>query len=194
MDIEGSRPAPLATGTAARRFATAAGVGLLLVLSASGARASEDALGAKADGVLNAVRARVADCSGGAMTVASGAPGAGAAPERPPLRWNPLLAQAAARHAGAMARTRLFDHVGPDGTTVRERVSATGYRWQLIGENLAAGHVDLDEAVAGWMSSHSHCAALLDPRYTEFGLARIESDSPNDAYGVYWTLVLGRPR
>jgi hypothetical protein len=26
-----------------------------------------------------------------------------------------------------MARTRLFDHVGTDGTTVRERVTATGY-------------------------------------------------------------------
>lgn len=194
MDIDGSRPAPLATGATARRFATAAGVGLLLLLWASGARASEDAHGAKADALLNAVRARVADCGGGATTVASVAPVAGVVSERPPLRWNPLLAQAAARHSGAMARTRLFDHVGPDGTTVRERVSATGYRWQLIGENLAAGHADLDEAVAGWMASRSHCAALLDARYTEFGLARIESDSPNDAYGVYWTLVLGRPR
>ncbi|MFN9774312.1 MAG: CAP domain-containing protein [Burkholderiales bacterium] len=194
MDIDGSRLAPLATGATARRIATAAGVGLLLALSAGGVRASDDALGAKADAVLNAVRARAADCGGGPTTVASGAPGAGAAPERSRLRWNPLLAQAAARHSGAMARTRLFDHVGPDGTTVRERVSATGYRWQLIGENLAAGHADLDEAVAGWMASRSHCAALLDARYTEFGLARIESDSPNDAYGVYWTLVLGRPR
>jgi uncharacterized protein YkwD len=194
MDIDGSRPAPLATGATARRFATAAGMGLLLALSAGGARASDDALGAKADAVLNSVRARVADCSGSATMVASTAPGAGLAHERPKLRWNPLLAQAAARHAGAMARTRLFDHVGPDGTTVRERVSATGYRWQLIGENLAAGHADLDEAVTGWMESSSHCAALLDARYTEFGLARIESDSPNDAYGVYWTLVLGRPR
>jgi hypothetical protein len=194
MDLDGSRPAPPATRATARRLAAVAGASLLLALAASGARASDDALGAKADAVLNAVRARVAECGGEPATVASADPGCGATAERPRLRWNPLLAQAAARHAGAMAQTRLFDHVGPDGTTVRERVSATGYRWQLIGENLAAGHADLDEAVAGWLDSRSHCAALLDPRYTEFGLARIESDSPNDAYGVYWTLVLGRPR
>jgi hypothetical protein len=194
MDIDGPRPARPATGATARRLAAAAGAVLLLALAAQDARAAEDALGAKADAVLNAVRARMADCGGGTTTVASAAPAAGATAERPRLRWNPLLAQAAARHAGAMARSRLFDHVGPDGSTVRERVSATGYRWQLIGENLAAGHADLDEAVAGWLESRSHCAALLDPRYTEFGLARIESDSPNDAYGIYWTLVLGRPR
>lgn len=146
--------------------------------------------------LLNAVRARVADCGDGPRVVASasGAPGEPMAPSRPALRWSPQLAQAAARHAGAMARTRLFDHVGADGSTVRERVAATGYRWQLVGENLAAGHPELDEAVADWLASRSHCAALLDARYTEFGLARTESDSPNDTYGVYWTLVLGRPR
>jgi uncharacterized protein YkwD len=197
MDTDGSPPARHAGRAPARRAAAAAAA--LLAVAAGPGRASDDALGARADAVLNAARARVADCDARPTTVATVATVATTAPgaptvERPRLRWNPLLAQAAARHAGAMARTRLFDHVGPDGSTVRERVSATGYRWQLVGENLAAGHARLEDAVNGWLESRSHCAALLDPRFTEFGLARIESDSPGDAYGVYWTLVLGRPR
>lgn len=154
-----------------------------------------DGLRAHAGALLNGVRAQVSGCEGTLPVIASIGAGAGLlAVERPVLRWNPQLAEAAQRHADAMARTRLFDHVGADGSTVRERVDATGYRWQLIGENLAAGQGRLEEAVVDWLKSESHCAALLDARYTEFGLARIDSDSPADAFGTYWTLVLGRPR
>lgn len=164
---------------------------------------ASDTLRARADALLNAIRARIGDCGRGLRTVALATADGTAptltetpvgVPERPALRWSPQLAAAAGRHAGAMARTRLFDHVGTDGTTVRERVTATGYRWQSIGENLAAGHAALEDAVAGWLESRSHCEALIDPRFTEFGLARTVTDSPNDVYGTYWTLVLGRPR
>lgn len=154
-----------------------------------------EALPAFAATVLNGVRRVIADCEGTPARVATIGSGSGLLQvERPTLRWNPQLAEAALRHADAMARSRLFDHVGADGSTVRERVDATGYRWQLIGENLAAGQGRLEEAVVDWLNSQTHCAALLDTRYTEFGLARIDSDSPSDAYGTYWTLVLGRPR
>ena len=187
MDARPCRPA-------ARLRAVAATA--MLACAATPALADEAAaLGGEADAVLNAVRSRIVACDGSPrMTAAVGRSDAPLAAERPALRWSPRLAQAAARHAGSMARSRVFDHVGSDGSTVRERVSATGYRWALIGENLAAGHADLTDAIDGWLASPSHCEALLDPRFTEFGLARTVSDSPNDAYGVYWTLVLGRPR
>lgn len=154
----------------------------------------EAAFRAEADMLINTVRKRVSDCSGDVQQVASVGSGASTVAPRPDLQWSPQLAQAAARHAGEMARTRLFDHVGADGTTVRERVNATGYRWQVIGENLAAGHAALGDALAGWLSSRSHCEALIDRRFTDFGIAKTASESPNDIYGVYWALVLGRPR
>jgi hypothetical protein len=175
-------------------------VAAVLCLSAIGLPAAAEepdpdaAFRAQADALLNALRQRVADCSGDVQKVASVGSGGPTTEARPELRWNPQLAQAAARHAGAMARTRLFDHVGTDGTTVRERVNATGYRWQVIGENLAAGHAALGDALAGWLGSRSHCEAMIDRRFTEFGIARTASESPNDVYGVYWALVLGRPR
>lgn len=177
--------------------------GAVLAFGGGAARAdttAEDAaLQALAERTLNLVRQRVGDCSG-APAIASLAPGVAAtasdapAIDRPPLRFSPQLAQAAARHAGAMARSRVFAHVGADGTTVRERVDATGYRWQVVAENLAAGQGDFAEAISDWLASASHCAALVDSRYTEFGVARSAAMHPHDTYGMYWTLVLGRPR
>jgi len=165
------------------------------------ARDADDALDAafarEADALLNAVRRRIAACSAGPTLVASAATDASsdatAAVDRPRLRWNPRLARAATMHADAMARTTVFDHVGTGGDTVRERVDATGYRWRVVAENLAAGHDDLAEAVTDWLASRSHCESLLDARFTEFGLARARSRRADDAYGIYWTLVLGRP-
>jgi len=181
-----------------RAALTAGAMGLALATAAATARADDEpgeALRTSADLLLNEVRAQVADCEGRLRVLASvGADSGALSTGRPPLRWNAQLGDAAARHGDAMALTRVFDHVGTDGSTVRERVDATGYRWQVIGENLAAGHPRLEDAVAGWLHSRTHCTALLDPRFTEFGLSRTDSSSPNDAYGTYWTLVLGRPR
>jgi hypothetical protein len=192
MDPPGTRCPPRHPARAARRLAAIAA--LLLTLAPGAARATDEALGEHVRTVLDAARARIADCGDGPVSVASvGATGQGLA-ERAPLRWNPRLARAAARHAGAMARTRLLDHVGADGSTVRDRVEATGYRWRLIGENLAAGHAGIEEAVAGWLADPVYCTVLLDGRFTEFGIARIETVGSNDPHGIYWTLVLGRPR
>mgnify|MGYP001766169366 CR=1 FL=1 len=49
-----------------------------------------------------------------------------------------------------MADQGFFDHVGPDGRRAAQRADAAGYRWSVIGENLAAGHATLD-AVSGRM-------------------------------------------
>ncbi len=114
-------------------------------------------------------------------------------PERPRLRYNPKLEQAAAAHARAMATQGFFDHVDPQGRTVGRRVTRTGYQWQRVGENLAAGHRSIDEAVQGWLLSTSHCEVMLDARFTEFGLAREISPYPGDLYGYYWALVVATP-
>lgn len=93
-----------------------------------------------------------------------------------------------------MAEQAFFDHVDPEGHTVAQRSTAAGYRWRVIGENLAAGQPALVEALHDWLASPSHCRNLVDARFTEFGLARVSSAYPTDPYGVYWVLVLGRPR
>jgi hypothetical protein len=98
-----------------------------------------------------------------------------------------------------MASTSIFDHVGVDGSRVGQRVTDAGYAWHRVAENIAAGQTSLEEVIVDWLNSPSHCRALLDPRYEEFGLsvARVEDGLVGAAFGyhysAYWTLVLGVP-
>jgi uncharacterized protein YkwD len=50
-------------------------------------------------------------------------------------------------------------------------VAATGYRYRIVGENLAAGPETPQEAVRGWMASAGHCQNIMDDRFTELGVA-----------------------
>ena len=160
--------------------------------AAAGPAAATEALADEAQLLINAVRASVHGCqddgSGRAQRVSLPA-----SLPRPTVTWNPQLAAAAQNHARAMAEQRFFDHVDPQGRDVAQRVSATGYRWRSVGENLAAGQKTLEEAMRGWLLSEGHCRNLLDERYVEFGLARVVSPHPKDRSRVYWALVMGRP-
>ncbi len=111
----------------------------------------------------------------------------------PPLRWNPLLAEAALDHSQDMARFRYFNHTGSDGTAVGDRATKAGYAWRRVGENIASGIRTPDEAVAGWLQSPGHCANIMGPAFTEMGVAY--ALNPNSKTGTaYWTQVFGTPR
>ena len=111
----------------------------------------------------------------------------------PALAWNALLTQAAERHSQDMATHNFFDHTGSDGSTLGTRVTATGYLWASLGENIAAGQATVDAVVDGWIASEGHCANLLNPAFSELGLSCV-SGSSADAYRTYWTMDLGQPR
>ncbi len=113
---------------------------------------------------------------------------------RPVLVFNSKLADAALKHSRAMAELGFFDHTDPNGKTVGGRSKESGYRYRVVGENIAAGHDSVEDAVRGWLLSSSHCENMIDPRFIEFGIAKVTSTNPADPYGSYWTLVLGQPR
>ena len=109
----------------------------------------------------------------------------------PPLRWNDALTQAALAHSSDMAEHRYFSHTEKNGSVVDDRASHAGYRWQRIGENIAAGQKSAAEAVASWLDSPGHCANIMNAGFEEMGLAY----AVNPQRGrVYWTQVLGRGR
>jgi uncharacterized protein YkwD len=93
-----------------------------------------------------------------------------------PLAQNPLLAQAAQRHAVDMVVRAYFEHTSPDGTTVQDRIRATGYAGgsaASTGENIAWGvgaKATPAAMVATWMSSPPHRADILRPAFTEIGV------------------------
>lgn len=109
-----------------------------------------------------------------------------------PLRWNNTLQEAAASHAADMARHSYFSHTGRDGSNVTDRASRAGYAWRAIGENIAAGQMQADAAVQGWIKSPGHCANLMAPAYTEMGAAF--AVNTNSTAGIYWVQVFGAAR
>lgn len=110
----------------------------------------------------------------------------------PPLSWNNELGETALAHSRDMAKQSYFSHQAPDGSQVSDRASRAGYRWQRIGENIAAGHGSAEQVMAGWLSSPGHCSNIMNPGYTEMGAAyAINKDS---AAVSYWTQVFGTPR
>lgn len=110
----------------------------------------------------------------------------------PPLKASPLLERTAEMHAVDLARHGDFSHTGRDGSQVGQRADRSGYAWRRIGENLAAGQATAAAAVQGWLASPGHCANLMQPDFTEMGLAyAVNLQSPG---GIYWVQVLGTPR
>ena len=109
-----------------------------------------------------------------------------------PVSWNAQLESAAAAHSTDMTTHNFFDHTGSDGGGIGQRVTASGYRWSRVGENIAAGQRSARAAIDGWIGSPGHCRNLMNPDYTEIALACVE-DSGAD-YTRYWTNVLARGR
>jgi len=109
-----------------------------------------------------------------------------------PVRWNKLLAEASRLHAEDMARYSYLSHSGRDGSDPSQRVARAGYDYRATGENIAAGQMQPEDAVAGWIGSPVHCANLMNPAFSEMGAAyAIDARSE---MGVYWTQAFGTPR
>ncbi len=109
-----------------------------------------------------------------------------------PLRWNDSLAEVSRLHAEDMARYNYFSHSGRDGSDPAQRVERAGYRYRSTGENIAAGQTNPEDAVASWIKSPGHCANLMNPVFTEMGVAF--AVDPRSEMGVYWTQAFGAPR
>jgi uncharacterized protein YkwD len=109
-------------------------------------------------------------------------------PAAPLLVWNRQLEAAAQSHSTDMASHNFFSHSGSDGLAVASRVATRRYRWQAVGENIAAGTPTAEATVNLWLQSPEHCANIMNPVFSEIGAAM--SDNPASDYTTYWTLVL----
>jgi len=113
-----------------------------------------------------------------------------------PVSYNNLLSSAAQTHSRNMAVQDFFSHTGLNGSQPWDRVSATGYQWSRVTENIAAGYRTAQEVVRGWINSPGHRANLLDPNVTQIGVGYffLANDTGNVNYNAYWTQVFARPR
>jgi uncharacterized protein YkwD len=110
----------------------------------------------------------------------------------PPLAWNDKLAAAALAQSRDMASRSVLDHVGRGGSHASDRATRAGYAWREIAENVASGQGSPQQVVAGWLSSPTHCANIMNGSITEMGAAY--AVNPKSEATIYWTQVFGTPR
>jgi uncharacterized protein YkwD len=109
----------------------------------------------------------------------------------PALESSALLRRAAEAHAQDMVSHNYFAHEGYDGSTPAQRIAATGYRYQIVGENIASGPDSAAQAAEGWLASPGHCENIMDPRFRESGIASAANASGTPR--IYWVQVFAAP-
>lgn len=101
------------------------------------------------------------------------------------LTFSPQLASAARRHVNDMASRGFFSHTGSNGSSIGQRIAASGFRSCLSAENIARGQSNAESTMAGWMASSGHRANNLRNGVTHYGAAY-------NSNGGLWVLVFGK--
>ena len=91
-----------------------------------------------------------------------------------PLTFNQELTQAALAKGQNMMTNQYWAHVAPDGTEPWYFIHEAGYEYRVAGENLARDFSETSTMVSAWMASPTHKANIMNPRYTEIGIAVID--------------------
>jgi uncharacterized protein YkwD len=99
-----------------------------------------------------------------------------------PLSWNDLLAKSSLAHSTDMKATGIFTHDSSDGTSFSTRITAAGYKWRTVGENIAAGQTTEQQVFTDWLNSEGHCKNMMNGAFKDMGAARV---------GNYWTQDFG---
>ena len=90
----------------------------------------------------------------------------------PALTENPKLNAAARAKLDDMFKLQYFEHTSPSGIGAADLAENAGYKFIVIGENLALGSFKNDkELVQAWMDSPGHRANILNSSYQEIGVA-----------------------
>ncbi|WP_405577004.1 CAP domain-containing protein [Streptomyces sp. NBC_01092] len=108
----------------------------------------------------------------------------------PPVTLDARLASAAHAHAAAMASAGRLGVEGPDGVSVYQRITAAGYAYLTIGEQLVSGPRTPAEFVAYCLRSEGPRRTLHDAAFTHAALAHVTGGRSGD---TYWTALWARP-
>lgn len=110
-----------------------------------------------------------------------------------PLTLNTKLSDSALVKVEDMFTLQYFEHTSPTGKTAADLVRAEDYDFQSVGENLALGDFGTDQnLVTAWMNSPLHRKNILNPKFTELGLAVARSTYKKE---IQWLAVqhFGKP-
>lgn len=110
-----------------------------------------------------------------------------ALPALPPLAFNEKLLAAARAHSQDMLAHAYQDHIGTDGSSTSDRISASGYDWSAYGENIFSyarsvsyGHAAFEidwggtPASGGMQVPPGHRDNIHSPLFREIGVGVID--------------------
>ena len=89
----------------------------------------------------------------------------------PPLTKNKMLTAAAIMKAKDIADKQYWSHTSPDGLGPYYWFRFIGYDYEEAGENLAEGFEKPEHIHVSWMASETHKKNILEPKFTEIGIA-----------------------
>jgi len=107
-----------------------------------------------------------------------------------PLTPDPKLDQAALIKATTMLATHSWSHTFQSHTPW-EYLEKVDYQYQYAGENLARNFTSATDVVEAWMNSESHKQNLLNPHYTQTGVAVVPD--PNNENQLLIVQYLATP-
>jgi uncharacterized protein YkwD len=96
------------------------------------------------------------------------------------------LHAAALGHSRDMAAKNYFSHTSQDGRSFSARITAAGFNWHAVAENIAFGQRTPAEVVKTWLDSPGHRANIMNCTYTRIGVGVAQG-----AKGLYWTQDFG---
>jgi uncharacterized protein YkwD len=100
---------------------------------------------------------------------------------------NSELGQAARWHASEMADRGYVSHESPEGLDAVSRIRRAGYQGCAVGENISVGDDDPTVVLGEFLSSYEHCLNVLEPRFSEVGIAFVRDADD----GAYWVVTFG---
>lgn len=93
----------------------------------------------------------------------------------PPFEENMNLDISAMAKVEDMFDGQYFAHISSSGLGVSDLAESAGYKFIVIGENLAMGNFENDEAlVQAWIDSPGHRENILNANYQEIGVAVVK--------------------
>ena len=105
---------------------------------------------------------------------------------------NGRLTQAAWQKTQDMLINQYFAHRNPAGQDLSYWINKNGYKYSVIGENLAMGYATAEEVVVAWSKSPTHYKNIIDRNFKETGVA-IGDGRFKGADTVFMVQYFGRP-
>ncbi len=105
-------------------------------------------------------------------------------PKTHALVLDKTLSKVAYQHSLYMESKRTLSHKGKNGSNAGDRVSAAGYPYQFLAENIAVGPGTDAGVFDLWLNSTGHCENIMEPKAKKLGYGRS---------GKYWTMLVATP-